>query len=311
MMVLEQHIPVLQNDVIQYLMHDPNGIYIDATFGRGGHATALLQRLSPEGRLIVIDKDPQAIECAHKLFQKDERVLIHQGCFSQVLPLCRQLGCSGAVDGILFDLGVSSPQVNTPERGFSFMKDGPLDMRMDPTTGMSAKEWINKAQTQEISLVLKRFGEEKYSKRIAEKIVEKRGKKPITSTKELVEVIEHSIPHRESLKKHPATKSFQAIRIHINQELTVLETALQGALKVLAPHGRLCVISFHSLEDRIVKRFMRSLAHTQLPAHLPITAQEDKRDLAILAKKIKPSAEEIANNPRSRSAILRVAQKIG
>lgn len=310
MMVIEQHIPVLQHDAIRYMMLDPNGIYIDATFGRGGHSKDILEILSTDGRLIIIDKDPVAIEHAYRLYKNDQRVLIHHGCFSELSSLCRQLGCYGSVDGILFDLGVSSPQLNTPERGFSFMHDGPLDMRMDTTKGVSAQEWINSAEPVDICRVLKRFGEETYSKRIAHNIVEKREKKPITSTRELVEVILASVPQYKS-KKHPATKSFQAIRIHVNQELQALEIGLESALKVLSPKGRLCVISFHSLEDRIVKRFMRDKAHTQLPKGLPVTVLEDTRALEIVARKIKPSIEEIERNPRSRSAILRIAQKIG
>lgn len=311
MMVLEQHVPVLQADAIKHLIHDPHGIYIDATFGRGGHTRDILKRLSSEGRLIIIDKDPEAIKFAHQQFGNDERVLIHQGCFSELSALCRQLGCYGSVDGILFDLGVSSPQLDTAERGFSFRQDGPLDMRMDPNQGVSAKDWLNKAGEPDIKNILKRFGEERYSKRIASKIIEKRAQKPITTTKELVDIIKDSVPKNPKSKKHPATKSFQAIRIHVNQELEALELALKGALKVLAPKGRLCVISFHSLEDRIVKRFMRHQAHTQLPAHLPVMAGDDKRNLEIIANKIRPSAEEVAHNPRARSAILRIAQKIG
>lgn len=311
MMVLEQHIPVLQDDAIRYLVSDRNGIYIDATFGRGGHTREILKMLSPEGRLIIIDKDPEAIQHAHALYAKDERVLIHQGCFSELESLCRQLGCYGSVDGILFDLGVSSPQLNTAERGFSFSHDGPLDMRMDPTKGPSAMAWLNQAKSEDISRVLKRYGEEKYSKKIANKIIERRTAKPITRTRELADLIKEMVPKNPKERKHPATKSFQAIRIHVNQELDVLETALAGALKVLAPKGRLCVISFHSLEDRIVKRFMRHQAHTQLPANLPVMACEDKRHLEIIAKRIRPSVAEVAHNPRARSATLRIAQKIG
>lgn len=311
MMVLEQHVPVLQNDSIKPMIHDPHGIYIDATFGRGGHAREILKRLSSDGRLIIIDKDPEAIEHALRLFGQDDRVLIHQGCFSEISNLCRRLGCYGSVDGILFDLGVSSPQLDTPNRGFSFRFDGPLDMRMDTTKGQNARDWLNTAEHGEVASVLRKFGEEKHAKRIASNILEKRQKQPITTTKQLVEVIEKSIPKREKTKKHPATKSFQAIRMHVNKETEVLEKALDGALEVLAPKGRLCVISFHSLEDRIVKRFMRDRAHTQLPSQLPVMAGEDLRDLEIIAKKIRPTAEEVALNPRARSAILRIAQKIG
>ncbi len=313
MMVVEQHVPVLQQDAIRYLIHDPHGIYIDATFGRGGHTRDILDRLSSEGRLVIIDKDPSAIQVARSLYGDDERVLIHQGCFSELESLCRQLGCYGSVDGILFDLGVSSPQLDTPERGFSFRHNGPLDMRMDPTKGTPASEWINQAKPSEITQVLQRYGEEKYSKFIASRIMDQREKAPITTTTQLADIISAAIPKKvqKTKKIHPATKSFQAIRIHVNQEMQALETAMQGSLQVLAPKGRLCVISFHSLEDRIVKRFMRTHANTKLPTKLPVMECDDTRELEIIARKVKPSEQECQSNPRARSAILRIAQKIG
>lgn len=309
----KQHVTVLEQDAIDYLNIDEHGIYIDATFGRGGHTAAILNKLGSEGRLICIDKDPEAISYAKTYFGHDPRVLIYQGCFSELEDICQALGCYRAVDGILFDLGVSSPQLDTPERGFSFQKDGPLDMRMDPSKGVSAADWLNKAPQKEIQDILKRFGDEKYSRRIAEKIVEGRKLKPILRTHELVQLIEQGQISKE-YHKHPATRSFQAIRIHVNQELNVLEKALQAALNCLVEQGLLCVISFHSLEDGIVKRFMRQTKTSSLPARfskLPIQEDSIPKSLKIVAEKVRATAWELKENPRSRSAIMRVAQKLG
>lgn len=309
----KKHITVLEQDAIAYLNIDENGIYIDATFGRGGHTASILKQLGPDGRLICIDKDPEAIAYAKAHFGDDPRVVIHHGCFADLETICRDLGCYKAVDGILFDLGVSSPQLDCAERGFSFQQDGPLDMRMDTSKGESAADWINIAPQKEIQDILKRFGEEKYSRRIAEKIVESRQLKPITRTQELVDIITQSQPTKE-YHKHPATRSFQAIRIHVNQELNTLETALEAALNCLVESGLLCVISFHSLEDRIVKRFMREDKPSTLPARyarLPIQSEEPNKRLKIVAEKIRALEEELKANPRSRSAIMRIAQKTG
>lgn len=311
----KKHITVLEEDAIAYLNIDENGIYIDATFGRGGHTASILKKLGPDGRLICIDKDPEAISYAQANFGHDPRVLIHHGCFSDLEAICQELGCYKAVDGILFDLGVSSPQIDTAERGFSFQQDGPLDMRMDISKGMSASDWVNIAPQAEIQDILKRFGEEKYARRIAEKIVESRKLKPILRTQELVQIITEGQAKRE-YHKHPATRSFQAIRIHVNQELPVLEQALQAALNCLVENGLLCVISFHSLEDRIVKRFMREdkPAAEPLPARfakLPIQEEKAVKQLKIVAEKIRASDAELKHNPRSRSAIMRIAQKLG
>lgn len=309
----KQHVTVLEQDAIDYLNIDAQGLYIDATFGRGGHTRAILNKLGPDGRLICIDKDPEAILYAKKHFGHDPRVLIYQACFSELEDICQELGCYRAVDGILFDLGVSSPQLETPERGFSFQKDGPLDMRMDPSKGMSAADWLNKAPQKEIQTILKRFGDEKYSRKIAEKIVESRKLKPILRTQELVQLIEQGQVTKEYYK-HPATRSFQAIRIHVNQELNVLEKALQAASNCLVEQGLLCVISFHSLEDGIVKRFMRQTKPSSLPARfskLPIQEESVHKSLKIIAEKIRATPWELKQNPRARSAIMRVAQKLG
>jgi len=313
----KEHITVLQHDAVSYLNIDPHGIYIDATFGRGGHTAAILAQLGPEGRLICIDKDPQAIAYAKTHFGHDPRIIIHHGCFADLEPICQDLGCYQAVDGILFDLGVSSPQIDCADRGFSFQTDGPLDMRMDTSQGANAADWLNIAPQKEIQDILKRFGEEKYSRRIAEKIIEARQLKPITRTQELVEIIKEGQPRMEH-HKHPATRSFQAIRMHVNQELAVLETALQAALNCLVEDGVLCVISFHSLEDRIVKRFMREMPEAKACegisrrfAKLPIHEASLPKKLEIVAQKIRASSAELARNPRARSAIMRVAKKLG
>lgn len=309
----KEHVTVLQQDAIAYLNIDEHGIYIDATFGRGGHTAAILQQLGPDGRLICIDKDPEAIAYAKAHFGSDPRVIIHHGCFADLETICQDLGCYRAVDGILFDLGVSSPQLDCATRGFSFQQDGPLDMRMDTSQGQNAADWLNIAPQKEIQDILKRFGEEKYSRRIAQKIIETRQLKPITRTQELVDIIKESQPTKE-YHKHPATRSFQAIRIHVNQELGVLEKALQAALNCLVEQGLLCVISFHSLEDRIVKRFMREEKVSNLPARfakLPILETAITKNLKIVAKKIRASTQELQKNPRARSAIMRIAQKMG
>lgn len=309
----KEHLTVLKQDAVAYLNIDEHGIYIDATFGRGGHTAAILEQLGPDGRLICIDKDPEAIAYAKAHFGNDPRVVIHHGCFADLEAISQALGCYKAVDGILFDLGVSSPQIDSADRGFSFQQDGPLDMRMDTSQGQNAADWINIAPQKEIQDILKRFGEEKYSRRIAEKIIESRQLKPITRTKELVDIITQSQPTKEH-HKHPATRSFQAIRIHVNQELGILETALQAALNCLVQDGLLCVISFHSLEDRIVKRFMREEKSSDLPARfskLPILEEAITKHLKIVAQKVRASSQELAKNPRARSAIMRIAQKIG
>ncbi|ATA19389.1 16S rRNA (cytosine1402-N4)-methyltransferase [Gibbsiella quercinecans] len=306
-----KHTTVLLDEAVNGLNIRSNGIYIDGTFGRGGHSRLILSQLGPEGRLLAIDRDPQAIAAAESI--DDSRFTIVHGPFSELAHYVRERGLEGKIDGVLLDLGVSSPQLDDPERGFSFMRDGPLDMRMDPSRGQSAAEWLMKAAAEDIAWVLKTFGEERFAKRIARAIVERNQLEPMTRTKELADLIANASPVREK-HKHPATRSFQAIRIYINSELEEIERALAGALEILAPQGRLSVISFHSLEDRIVKRFMRHHSRgAQVPAGLPLTEAQLRelggRTLKALGKMM-PSEAEVAENPRARSSVLRIAERM-
>ncbi|QTF07112.1 16S rRNA (cytosine(1402)-N(4))-methyltransferase RsmH [Brenneria izadpanahii] len=306
-----KHTTVLLDEAVNGLNIRSNGIYIDGTFGRGGHSRLILSQLGPEGRLLAIDRDPQAIEAAKAI--DDPRFSIIHGPFSALADYMAERDLTGRIDGVLLDLGVSSPQLDDPERGFSFMRDGPLDMRMDPTRGVSAAEWLMNAEAEDIAWVLKTFGEERFAKRIARAIVERNRTEPMTRTKELAELIAAASPIREK-HKHPATRSFQAIRIYINSELEEIEQALNGALSVLAPHGRLSVISFHSLEDRIVKRFIRHQSRgPQVPAGMPLTEEQLRSQGGQTLKsvgKMMPSAEEVAENPRARSSVLRFAERL-
>ncbi|MCL6379008.1 16S rRNA (cytosine(1402)-N(4))-methyltransferase [Pectobacterium brasiliense] len=307
-----KHTTVLLDEAVNGLNIRSGGIYIDGTFGRGGHSRLILSQLGPEGRLLAIDRDPQAIEAAKAI--DDPRFSIIHGPFSAMAEYVAELGLTGQIDGVLLDLGVSSPQLDDPERGFSFMRDGPLDMRMDPTRGLSAAEWLMKAEADDIVWVLKTFGEERFAKRIARAIVERNRLDPMTRTKELAELIAAASPIREK-HKHPATRSFQAIRIYINSELEEIERALEGALSVLAQQGRLSVISFHSLEDRIVKRFIRHQSRgPQVPAGLPLTEEQLRsqggQTLKAVGKKLMPSEAEVAENPRARSSVLRFAERL-
>ncbi|MBW5893701.1 16S rRNA (cytosine(1402)-N(4))-methyltransferase RsmH [Pectobacterium polaris] len=307
-----KHTTVLLDEAVNGLNIRSGGIYIDGTFGRGGHSRLILSQLGPEGRLLAIDRDPQAIEAAKAI--GDPRFSIIHGPFSAMAEYVAELGLTRKIDGVLLDLGVSSPQLDDPERGFSFMRDGPLDMRMDPTRGLSAAEWLMKAEADDIVWVLKTFGEERFAKRIARAIVERNRLDPMTRTKELAELIAAASPFREK-HKHPATRSFQAIRIYINSELEEIERALEGALSVLAPQGRLSVISFHSLEDRIVKRFIRHQSRgPQVPAGLPLTEEQLRsqggQTLKAVGKKLMPSEAEVAENPRARSSVLRFAERL-
>lgn len=307
-----EHTSVLLNEAVNALNIRDNGIYIDATFGRGGHSRQILSQLGREGRLIAIDCDPQAIAAAKSIV--DPRFTIIQGSFSDLAHYVRQRDLVGHIDGILFDLGVSSPQLDDPQRGFSFMRDGPLDMRMDPSRGVSAAQWLLKAEIDEIAWVLKTFGEERFAKRLARAIVERnQQQQPMTNTLELAHLIANTIPRREK-HKHPATRSFQAIRIYLNQELEEITRALEATLEILAPQGRLSVISFHSLEDRIVKNFIRQHSRgRQIPPGLPLTETQlhnlGGRDLKSL-KKMMPSKKEVETNPRARSSVLRFAEKL-
>lgn len=305
------HISVLLTEAVDGLNIDPNGCYIDCTFGRGGHSALILSKLSPQGRLLAIDRDPSAIEAAEK-FNNDNRFQIeHQG-FANLADIAQQHALTGKVDGILMDLGVSSPQLDEAERGFSFMKDGPLDMRMDTTRGQTAAEWIATADVEDITWVLRTFGEEKHAWRIANAIVDARDETPFTRTGQLAKLIKTTAPQRE-IKKHPATRSFQAIRMYINSELEQIEKALSASLSVLTEGGRLVVISFHSLEDRLVKQFMKK--HSQgkkVPRGLPVSEAElnKGKKLSLVGRKLKPSKSEVEENTRSRSSVLRIAERL-
>lgn len=301
------HLPVMFVQVMDGLRIRKDGTYLDGTFGRGGHARGVLERLNDGGRLLLMDKDPEAIRVAEREFGADARVAIHRGSFTDLAhwDLAQQ-----GLDGILFDLGVSSPQLDVAERGFSFGKDGPLDMRMDPESGESAAQWLARADEREIADVLWTWGEEKQSRRIARAIVARRGAEPLTRTAQLAELIASVVP-RGAQKIHPATRSFQAIRIFINRELDDLERGLEAAYAALKPGGRLAVISFHSLEDRIVKRFIAARAkappaNRRMPVEIAFTPT-----LRMIGDAQKATEDETAANPRARSAVLRVAEKIG
>lgn len=287
----------------------PNGIYIDGTFGRGGHSGAILSQLQ-QGRLLAMDKDPQAIATGQKLMAQDSRFSMHHGTFAGMKQMVQAADCLGKVDGILLDLGVSSPQLDEAERGFSFQQDGPLDMRMDPSSGQSAAEWLALAKEQDIAGVLKEYGEERFAKRIARAIINARQEAPINTTKKLAAIVAAANPKWEP-GKDPATRSFQAIRIYINQELEDLKSCLADIMDILAPGGRLVVISFHSLEDRIVKRFIREQTKgDQYPPDLPITHVQLQVKMKAIGKAIKAGKAEVDANPRARSAVLRIAEKL-
>ncbi|WP_417441723.1 16S rRNA (cytosine(1402)-N(4))-methyltransferase RsmH [Idiomarina sp.] len=306
-----QHVSVLLEESIEALATDPKGTYIDATFGRGGHTRALLNQLGDDARVIALDQDPEAIAAA-AAFADDPRFQIIHTPFSNLQQVLDDLQLNQQVTGILFDLGVSSPQLDDAERGFSFMRDGPLDMRMNTTSGETAAEWLNRAEKDDISWVLREYGEERFARRIASAIVMDREKKPFTRTKELAEMIARVSPVKEK-HKHPATRTFQAIRIHINRELEQIEQALDASLSGLKEDGRLVVISFHSLEDRLVKRFIRKHSEgKQLPPGLPVTEAERNKDKALekVGKAIKPGKAEVQVNPRSRSSVLRIARRV-
>ena len=301
-----QHLPVMLAEAVEGLRVKADGIYLDGTFGRGGHAREVLGRLGPEGRLLMMDRDPQAIAAATDAFGADPRVRIRHGSFAE---LAQWPETQAGLDGVLFDLGVSSPQLDDPARGFSFQGDGPLDMRMDPTREPSVAAWLAEADERTIADVLWRYGEEKLSRRIARAIVARRAEAPITRTLELAGLIASVIPRGKD-GIHPATRSFQAIRIHINRELEDLEAGLAAAHRALKPEGRLAVISFHSLEDRIVKRFMA--AHAKAPPADRRLPQVDtfRPTLKLIGGAIKGGPAEIKANPRARSAVLRVAEKL-
>ncbi|MEL0203748.1 MAG: 16S rRNA (cytosine(1402)-N(4))-methyltransferase RsmH, partial [Halieaceae bacterium] len=283
-----------------------DGTYVDGTFGRGGHATRILESLSPRGSLLALDQDPEAAAVAELICANDSRMRFRSTNF-RALADC---AAPGSVQGVLLDLGVSSPQLDNPARGFSFSHDGPLDMRMDPEGGQSAADWLANVKEAELARVLKELGEERFARRIARAIVNARREGPIQRTAHLAEIISAANPKWEP-NKHPATRSFQAIRLHINSELESLQDALSAALSVLAKGGRLVVISFHSLEDRIVKRFIRNASRgRQLPPGVPISFEEQQVSLKPIGKAVMPSPTEVAANPRARSAVMRIAERI-
>ncbi len=306
-----QHRTVLLDEAIDALAIEgerKDGVYVDGTFGRGGHSRKILARLGERGRLIAFDKDPQAIAEAQSI--ADPRFEVVHGSFAGMEEALASRGIA-QVDGILLDLGISSPQVDDAARGFSFRADGPLDMRMDTTRGMSAAQWLATETEQNIEKVIREYGEERFAFQIAKAIAARRAKQPISRTRQLAEIVASAVKTREK-GKDPATRTFQAIRIYINQELEELEIGLQGAFRRLAPAGRMVVISFHSLEDRIVKRFMASKANVpQQDRRLPIRAKDLPQPEMKLLSKMKPSAAEVAANPRARSAVMRVAERCG
>jgi len=305
-----QHAPVLLQEAIEGLNVKPDGIYIDGTFGRGGHAKLILANLSTRGQLIVIDKDTAAIKIAKKMLEKDKRCHIYHASFNKIDKIVKELKIDKKINGILLDLGVSSPQLEDETRGFSFLRDGPLDMRMDITQSMDAATWLGQTNADELAQVLKTYGEERFAKRIANAIIKARNVAPIKTTKQLADIVAKANPAWEK-HKHPATRSFQAIRIFINQELEELQNCLNKALDVLTVGGRLVVISFHSLEDRIVKRFMQKHASGDyLPIGVPVKHEELKPRIKKIGRVIKPSDEELKTNWRARSAKLRIAEKL-
>jgi len=304
------HNPVLLTQVLEGLNVRHDGIYVDCTFGRGGHSTAILERLDENGRLFVFDKDPLAFRHAQKMFDQDSRVIAIHGSFSLLTEKLQAHQVMGSVDGLLFDLGVSSPQLDDADYGFSFLRDGDLDMRMNPQSGISASDWINTAPEEEIENILRTYGEERYARRIARALVKARSGIPVTRTSQLAEIISSTVPTREK-KKNPSTRSFLAIRIYVNDEIGELKAVLKQVNDVLKPGGRVVIISFHSLEDRIVKRYMREEATGgDFPPDIPITRDKLIPRLRLVGKAVKPSDEEIKRNPRARSAVLRIGEKI-
>ncbi|MDA7825966.1 16S rRNA (cytosine(1402)-N(4))-methyltransferase RsmH [Porticoccaceae bacterium] len=305
-----EHSTVLLHEAIDALVVDPDGLYVDGTFGRGGHTAELLSRLSVKGSVIAIDKDLEAIASGNARFADDDRLSLVHGTFADLTHIVEQAGMQGNVSGVLLDLGVSSPQLDQADRGFSFMRDGPLDMRMDTSKGLSAADWIASADEQEIAKVIKEYGEEKFARRMAAAIVRERAESPIERTVQLAKILAEAHPAWER-GKHPATKAFQAIRIFINRELADLEDLLEQVIDSLAIGGHLVVISFHSLEDRRVKRFIRDQHRgIKLPKNLPIPDVDRGVRLIKVGKAIKPSESEVENNVRSRSAVMRIAERV-
>ncbi len=304
------HYSVMLDEAIEGLAIKADGVYIDATYGRGGHSQAILSQLGPGGRLLAFDRDSEAVADARQRLADDQRFEIVHSAFGHLSDVVQQQGLLGKVDGLLCDLGVSSPQIDSAERGFSFRTDGPLDMRMDQSQGQSAAQWLQGADESEIVHVLREYGEERYARRIARSIVARNEQSPLTTTSQLRDLIIAASPRQER-HKDPATRSFQALRIQVNDELGEVKSVLQQALSVLAPAGRLVVISFHSLEDRIVKRFMRKHSRQvdNMPRDIPFAAPAEPNALKLIGKACSASKSELSENSRSRSAILRVAER--
>ena len=303
------HQTVLLHEAVDALVTLPDGFYVDGTFGRGGHSRYLLQNMNSSGRVLGVDKDQEAQAAAHELAESESRFQFFHGSFAELPQQLRGMGVD-AVDGILLDLGVSSPQLDDGDRGFSFMRDGPLDMRMDTSRGETAAQWLSRADLQDIAAVLKEYGEERFARRIASAIVAARAVSPIETTSQLARLVSEAHPRWEK-HKHPATRSFQAIRIKVNRELEDLQAFLSVALDMLRVGGRLVVISFHSLEDRLVKRYMRDMARgDSLPRGVPVTDSQLNRRMRLVGRSVKASAEEVASNVRARSAVMRIAEKI-
>ncbi len=304
------HDTVLLEEAVEALVVDPDGFYIDGTFGRGGHSRAILNRLSAQGRLLAIDKDPQAVQVAERSLGRDPRFVIARGSYTQATELAASMEWLGKVSGVLLDLGVSSPQLDQADRGFSFRMDGELDMRMDPDEGDSAAQWLATAELDDIARIIKQYGEERFAYRIAKAIVEQRTEQALETTTQLADLVAEAVPTREK-GKHPATRTFQAIRIHVNKELDDLQSILAQVLAILGVQGRLVVISFHSLEDRLVKRFIRQCERGDpLPSYIPVRHEQLNQRMRRIGKAVKPGAEEIAHNSRARSAIMRIGEKI-
>ena len=307
---MTQHTTVLLKEAVDALIVDPDGSYVDGTFGRGGHCSELLSRLSDKGSVIAIDKDPQAISAGLDQFQQEQRLSLVHGSFGDLAEIVSHTGKQGSISGVLLDLGVSSPQLDQAQRGFSFLRDGPLDMRMDTSKGMSAAEWIANADEQEIAKVLKEYGEERFARRMARAVIRERALQPIIRTVQLAQILAAAHPAWER-GKHPATKAFQAIRIFINRELADLDSLLMQIIDCLKVGGRLVVISFHSLEDRRVKRFIRDQEQgVKLPKNLPVRDIDRGVRLVKVGKAIKPANTEVEHNVRARSAVMRIAERV-
>jgi len=305
-----EHTTVLLQEAVEALVTDPDGFYVDGTFGRGGHTAELLARLSGRGRVLAIDKDPQAIASGEERFAQDDRLGFFHGSFAELQNVAAQMEKAGEISGVLLDLGVSSPQLDQADRGFSFMRDGPLDMRMDTSRGLSAAEWIASADEQEIARVIKEYGEERFARRMASAVIRERAIKPITGTVQLAKILAAAHPAVER-GRHPATKAFQGIRIFINRELDDLEDLLAQVIDTLKVGGRLVIISFHSLEDRRVKRFIRDQEQgIKLPKNLPVRDVDRGVRLVKVGKAIKPAVSEVDGNVRSRSAVMRIAERV-